>query len=134
MLSIGTHIGLLEYTLEQGLLVKTNLCNEPTFLDVKYLPKNVKELYAEKYQQFLLKFDGRVLDSRISSSDPNNYRAVIKHHAQTCLDMLETNTPIDSESQWKILVDHCRRWDQVYNLDARKLYPELNQLWDKYGY
>ena len=69
-----------------------------------------------------------------NESDPNNYQQVIKHHAQTCLDMLNTPLPADADSKHKQLVEHCSRWDNVYKLDARQLYPELNNLWDKYGY
>ena len=32
------------------------------------------------------------------------------------------------------LIQHCRRWDDVYKLDARALYPEFKELFDRYGY
>lgn len=134
LLSIGSHVGLLEYALEQKLILKTNFCNDPKFLDIKYLPADVKQLYKEKYQQFINQLADVNFDDNISASDPNNYRAVLKHHALTCLDMLNTSTPKDAKTQHKQLVEHCGKWDKVYKLDARKLYPELVDIWDKYDY
>lgn len=133
-LSIGSHVGLLEYALKQKLIVKTNFCNDPKFLDIKYLPAEVKKLYKEKYQLFVDRLADVNFDDKISASNPNNYQAVLKHHALTCLDMLDTPTPTDAETQHKQLVEHCGKWDKVYKLDARKLYPELVDIWDKYDY
>ena len=134
LLTVGTHVGMLEYALEKKLLVKTNFCNEPKFLDIRYLPTDVKELYKEKYQTFLEQLPVNTLDGTTSASDPNNYQSVIKHHAQTCVDMLNTDLPADADFQHQQLVEHCSRWDQVYNHNARTLYPELAEIWDQYGY
>jgi hypothetical protein len=32
------------------------------------------------------------------------------------------------------LVEHCKKWDGVYNYNARQLYPELKEIWDQYDY
>jgi hypothetical protein len=29
---------------------------------------------------------------------------------------------------------HCERWDRVYGYDARKLYPEFQEILDRYDY
>lgn len=134
LLTVGTHVGMLEYALENQLLIKSNFCNEPAFLDIKYLPADVKDLYKQKYQTFLSQLTVKSLDGTASASDPNNYQSVIAHHAQTCLDMLNTELPADAKAQHQRLVEHCSRWDQIYKLDAKALYPELVELWDKYGY
>lgn len=134
LLTIGTHISVLEFALEKGFLVKTNFCTNPKFLDIRYLPTSVKKLYKEKYQKFLENIVATTLHGTLSASDPNNYQQVIKHHAQTCLSMLNTSLPVDATLQHKTLVEHCRKWDAVYNFDARELYPELSDIWDKYDY
>jgi len=133
LLTVGSHVGMLEYALEQKLLVKANFCNEPEFLDIKYLPAEVKTLYTEKYKTFVEKLTDTTVGNA-SASDPNNFKAVIKHHALTCLAMLGTSTPSDYSDQHAKLVKHCRKWDNIYKHNARELYPELTQLWDKYGY
>jgi hypothetical protein len=47
---------------------------------------------------------------------------------------LEKPQPDNVDQLLQKLVNHCRRWDQVYNLNAKELYPELTEVWDKYGY
>lgn len=133
LLTVGTHVSMLEYALENKLLIKTNFCNDPEFLDIKYLPTNVKKLYKKQYRAFIDQIDDTV-NTNASMSDPNNYRSVIKHHALTCIDMLNTPLPKDAKLKYQQLVEHCSKWDKVYKLDARKLYPELVDIWDKYDY
>jgi hypothetical protein len=47
---------------------------------------------------------------------------------------LQEPQPQEAEHLLEQMVDHCRRWDQVYRLDARSLYPELTEVWDRYAY
>lgn len=133
LLSVGSYISLLEYALEHKLIVKSNACYEPSFLSIDALPTTVKNLYINKYKTFLNSLGG-LLTVDYNASDPTNYVSVIKDQAAMCLSMLETDTPADAEHQHKMLVEHCRKWDAVYNFDARTLYPELSEIWDRYGY
>ena len=45
-----------------------------------------------------------------------------------CLAVLQTPAPEDSAAELKNLVEHCKKWDQVYGYDARSLYPELIEI------
>jgi hypothetical protein len=67
-------------------------------------------------------------------SDPNNYAAVVKEQAEMISRVLQEPQPQEAEHLLEQMVDHCRRWDQVYRLDARSLYPELTEVWDRYAY
>lgn len=115
LLTIGSHVTMLEYALENKLLIKANFCTSPDFLDIRYLPTEVKKLYVKKYQQFVdnLPIAG---NKNFSSSDPNYYQEVLRHHALTCIDMLTTPEPADIIQKHQQLATHCRRWDNVYNL------------------
>ena len=59
---------------------------------------------------------------------------VVKEQAQMIKFLLESPAPVEADILLQQLVEHCRRWDKVYNYDARTLYPELREVWDKYGY
>jgi len=133
LLTIGSHVTMLEYALENKLLIKANFCTSPDFLDIRYLPTDVKKLYVKKYQQFVdnLPIAG---NKNFSSSDPNYYQEVLRHHALTCIDMLSTPEPADIIQKHQQLATHCRRWDNVYKLDARSTHPELMEIWDRYDY
>jgi len=134
LLTVGSYISLLEYSLKNNLIVKSNLCTRPEFLKIEMLPKDVKEMYKQQYVDFLKQFDNLSTDIDYNASDPNQHHQVIKEQAQLCLSLLNSATPSDSEQQLKALVDHCRQWDKVYKLDARSLYPELTDVWDRYAY
>lgn len=133
MLSVGYYTDLLQYALDKQLIVKSNLCSEPRFLSIEILPNSVKKIYAQKYEKFLSQF--RVpLQSGYNASDPNNAALIVQQQAQMCLSLLQSPTPDDSEQQLELMVRHCERWDKIYGLDARCLYPEFLEILDRYGY
>lgn len=134
LLTIGSHVSMLKYALEKKLLIKANFCTAPEFLDIRYLPTDVKKLYLKNYYDLVNELDGLDSGTVFSSSDPNHYRSVIKNHAMTCINMLNTSEQTDMFAQHEKLVKHCQRWDRVYQLDARELYPELQQIWDRHEY
>lgn len=134
LLTIGYYPGLLEYALNHQLIVKSNLCNDPRFLSAEILPKFIKQQYQTAYHDLLDQLCQVTVDSDYNASDPNNYRQSIKEQAIMCLNILQTPTPTDSESALHDMVQHCERWDQVYGYDARKLYPEFQEIFDQYGY
>jgi hypothetical protein len=134
LLSIGYYHTLLEYALEQQFLIKSNLCYSPKFLYAINLPDKVKQHYVRHYVELINQLSTVTTNSDFNASDPNNYQMSVKQEAEMCLQLLTTPAPPDQEQQLQQLVDHCRRWDQVYHLDARSLYPELAEVWDQYAY
>lgn len=133
-MTIGSYITLLKFALDNKLLIKSNICSNPRFFSVEILPKHVKEQYLLEYLDFDKKLNDIEFSNDYNISDPTNYLSVIKQQVATCINLLRTPTPIDSDQELKKLVNHCRRWDQVYKLNARDLYPELKEVWDKYEY
>jgi len=134
LLSIGYYHTLLEYALKHRLLVRSNLCYDPKFLYAINLPAEVKQLYAVKYVELIAQLDSIDTASDFNANDPHNFQVAIKRQAEMCLQILSTEQPADADAQLKLMVEHCRKWDQVYGYDARPLYPELSTVWDQYGY
>ena len=134
ILSIGYYPGLLEFALNQELIIKSNLCYNPRFLSAEILPKEIKRQYQLRY----LELQSRLVDVTVfgdyNASNPNNYQQVIKQQIEMCLNVLQTRTPRDSEQQLEAMVRHCERWDQVYGYNARDLYPEFKEILDRYDY
>jgi organic radical activating enzyme len=133
-LTIGYYVGLLQFALDNQLVVKSNLCYEPRFLNAEILPDKTKLLYQSYYQEFLTQFADVQANIDYNASDLNNYRLIIKEHAEMCLAILQTPEPNDYQHQIECLVNHCRKWDDIYGYDARVLYPELTEILDLYGY
>jgi organic radical activating enzyme len=132
-LTIGYYGTLLQYALQQKLLIKSLQVVEPKFMQVGVLPQAVRSQYLAQYTDILDQLNHTVsLD--YNASDPNNYQIVIKQQAQACVNLLnapETNNLTQLQTQ---LVDHCRKWDKIYNHSALVLYPELAEMWKCYAY
>ena len=132
-LTIGYHAGLIEYAFDKQLPIKSLLVSDPRFLDAEILPQNVKLQYLQKYVPLINKL-GATQVQDYNAMDPNEFRRNLAQQIEMCVTILSTPLPQDSEQQLQAMVEHCRRWDQVYQLDARALYPELTQIWDQYAY
>lgn len=133
-LTIGYYVGLLQYALDNQFIVKSNLCYDPDFLNAVVLPDKTKLLYQTYYQDFLKQFDNVNADIDYNASDPNNYKLIIKQQAEMCLSILQTPAPVNQATKLKKLVDHCKKWDNIYGYNARLLYPELTEILDYYEY
>lgn len=132
-LTIGYHADLIEYALNKNLNIKSLLVTTPRFLDAEILPQAVKLQYLQTYVPLIAKLSGHRA-SDYNAMDPNMIKANLAQHIETCVTILSTPVPADSEQQLQAMAEHCRRWDQVYHFDARKLYPELTEVWDRYAY
>jgi hypothetical protein len=133
-LTIGYYTQVLQYALDKNLIVKSNLCSDPRFLSAEILPTQIKLQYQQPYLALLDQLAKIKVDSDYNASDPNNYQRSVKEQAEMCLSMLQTTTPDDSEHELEAMVRHCERWDRVYGYDARLLYPEFEQILERYGY
>jgi hypothetical protein len=131
---VGYYAGLLKYALDKQLIVKALLCFDPAFLHPAVLPATVKQQYLESYLQLLDELTDIKINHDFNVSDPNNYAAVVKEQAEMISRVLQEPQPQEAEHLLEQMVDHCRRWDQVYRLDARSLYPELTEVWDRCAY
>lgn len=133
-LTVGYYYTLLEYCLEHKLLVKSLIVISPTWLDANILPDHVKQLYKIPYQKLLNKLDLVDTDADYNESDPNNYIHSIVMEAKQAICILKQNNPVNQQQEWTTLIEHCRKWDSVYKLDGPSLYPELAEIFKKYGY
>ena len=124
---------LLRYCLEKRLLVKGNLVYKPRMLMIQNLPKDIRQLYLQPYQDLLNDLDQtELLD--MNYSDRNNFIPVITNYVKLAIETLSADTNADSDEQLQKLVDHMKRWDEVYNYDAREVYPEWQDILDEHGY
>ena len=133
-LTIGYFPGLLEYCLDQSLIVKSLLVSTPRFLDAVILPDAVKHQYLKHYQTLVDQLNSIQIPVDYNTSDPNNHAMIVKEQAHMCMNILSQPAPADAEDLRHQMVEHCRKWDQVYGYDARELYPELAEMWTQYDY
>jgi sulfatase maturation enzyme AslB (radical SAM superfamily) len=130
ILTIGSYHQLLEYALTHSLVVKQLFVQKPLFLSPQLITNVVKQQYIKNFERLV----HQSTDRDFNHSDPNNSKLIISECAQSCINLLKLPPPDDAEVQLKKLVDHCRRWDQIYGYNARDVYPELIEIWDRYAY
>ena len=133
LLSIGYYHTLLEYCLEHRLLIKSLMAVSPTYLNADILPTDVRQAYLQKY----LALEDRLATVNVevfNESAVDNYEESVKIQVQQVIKLLNRSPSPDSESLLGAMVEHCKKWDQVYKFNARSLYPELDGVFLKYGY
>ena len=134
LLSIGKYYTLLEYCLENKLLIKSLLVTEPLFLDVSILPKEIKQQYLANYLSLLNRLANISIDDNYNESDINNYKHSIKIQVNQSINLLNQAEPSNQKKLLAEMVEHCRKWDPVYKYNALELYPELSEIFKTYGY
>jgi hypothetical protein len=110
------------------------MVSNPQYLDVVVLPPHIKAQYLPAFDQLLDELATVNTAADYNASDPNNVLPVIKDQVVQCRTALLTPQPVNADQLLDQLVQHCKKWDQVYKLDAREIYPELAEIWDRYGY
>ena len=106
----------------------------PQYLNIIMLPDHIKAAYLPEFDQLLEELATVNAATDYNASDPNNVLQVIKDQVTQCRFALLTPRPSDADQQLDQLVQHCKKWDQVYKLNAREIYPELVEIWDRHGY
>ena len=132
-LTIGYFPDLLRYALKKKLLIKSLLVYHPKFLSAEILPDDVKQVYLAKYKDIAKDINEQKL-ADYNASDPHNYLLIVQEQINECIETLSSPRSENSAILLDQLVKHCKKWDQVYNLDARKLYPEWREFLNLYGY
>lgn len=136
LLTIGYYPTLLEFCLEKNLVIRSLIFKSPEYYRPAILPEHIKNLYLEKYRDFLIRHDltDEDVESDYNESDPHQVRKIIKTQVLECIETLKSPEPLDSRYQLSEFVRWCRRWDQIHGYDARRLYPEFREILDEHGY
>jgi len=134
-LSISSYYTLLDFCLSNGLNVKSNLVTRPEFLQIKVLPKQIRQTYKKHYLNLINKYK---LDNNYTTdyneSNKNNYKRVISAEIEYMVSLLDSEDHIHADKLAKMLVAHCKKWDQVYRYNSLSIYPELETWLQSHGY
>ena len=135
-LSLRDYWTLLKLALDEGLMIKALPINEPPHLKPHVIPKEIRETYRQPYldliEEYDLDLDYDHID--INESDYSNQRNVVVDCVKQVLTYIDQPDPVDQKIQLKEMVKQMKTWDKEYDLDARTLYPELQEILDHNGY
>lgn len=133
LLTIGYYYTLLQFCLDNNLLIKSLVVSDPAYLKCSNLPNTIKEKYAGPYLELLNKLSEVDVSAEYNESEINNVDRSIKMQVIQSLKLLETTTA-DIHNSLVETVDWCKKWDTEYGFNAKELYPELEEVFTKYGY
>ena len=133
-LTIGSYHTLLRYALDHGFNIKSNLVYDPRYLAAEILPRQIRQSYWSRYQDLVDRVQHITLNRDYNASNPHNAQANVAFELRMVESVLHSEDAEDSDSALAQLISHCGRWDQIYALNARELYPEWTNILDRYGY
>lgn len=133
-LTIGYYHTVIDYCLTNKFLIKSLLVITPDYLNVNILPDAIKQQYLTHYYNLLDAVAEVDASTDFNESDPNNYVASIKIQIQQAISVLTAPTPKNQDKLLANMVSMCKRWDKEYKFNAIELYPELKEIFEKYGY
>ena len=121
-LSIGYYHTLLDFALEEKLLIKSLIVTDPSYLNPGVLPNKVRDQYIESYSKLFDQLSTVNIDVDYNESDTNNYQHSVKQQAHQVMGLLRSqNSNVGLEE----LAVKCRQWDKEFGFDLLELYPEF---------
>jgi hypothetical protein len=124
----------MRWALQKQFVVKSNILASPRFMDIAILPDHVKAAYLPAFVHMLQELDTVDTTQDFNASDHHNVSKIIKQQLTLCCTALTASRPSDADDLLQQLTEHCKKWDTVYMLDARTMYPELTEIWNQHGY
>ena len=136
ILSVGNYHTLLQYCLDNKLLIKSLCVDFPTHMNIRNLPKEIADRYIKVYEKFIKDNNLQNTQHHIdyNESDKHEYRKIVKKDVDVVLNILKSQRSNEAEDNIKELVYWCKRWDIVYKFDAKSLYPEFKEIFERYDY
>jgi sulfatase maturation enzyme AslB (radical SAM superfamily) len=125
-LSVGYYHTLLDFALEEQLLIKSLIVTDPEYLNPSVLSSRVRDQYIEPYVKLLDRLQEINIDVDYNESDPSNYQHTVKQQAQQVIQLLRS---WNSRAGMEELAVRCQQWDKEFGFDLIDLYPEfLNEI------
>jgi sulfatase maturation enzyme AslB (radical SAM superfamily) len=121
-LSIGYYHTLLDFALEEKLLIKSLVVTNPSYLNPSVLPDRVRDQYIEPYSKLFDQLSAINIDVDYNESDTSNYQHSVKQQAHQSMRLLRSR---DSNVGIEELAVKCRQWDKEFGFDLLELYPEF---------
>ena len=128
-LSIGYYHTLLEFALEEQLLVKSLIVTNPKYMNPDVLPYKVRDSYVEPYLKLLMKLNDVDINCDYNESDVNNYKQSIKTQVNQVIFMMRNSVKSIDRDLYDLFA-WSKRWDHVYEFDMFEYYPEFKEAYE----
>jgi len=128
-LSIGSYYTLLQYCIDNKLIIKSLIVERPSFMHVSILPDSVKQQYLLPYLDLLATLE-HVSNDSVNESVADKYLESIKMQVNRAIALLQSAQTVGIND----LVKFCMQNDIEYGYNALEIYPELADEFAQHGY
>ena len=135
-LSLRDYHTLIRFALDNNILIKSRMVDQPTHLRPNVIPKVIRDTWFTPYQNLIDEYQLDQISSVVdmNESHPDNVKIIAANTVKQALSFLELPNVDNQSTELKTMVGLMKIWDKEYKLDARMLYPELKDILDEYDY
>ena len=133
-LSVEHYDTLIDFVLENKLVIDHNSMFDTDHLCIDVLPKEYKSAIAEKIRiKYLDILQGSNSIDDLNLRNESHYQRSLKVHLEYVLHMLEKPEPINVEDLRKQFVSSLMSLETLYPKRFVELYPKLKDFYEKYS-
>lgn len=130
-LSVSSYHKLLQFCLDNDLIVDSNPLLNPDFLRSSILPDDIKNTVRESLEPYII--NGVKSSRDINLRNKDLIRSSISNNAQFVISQMYQMTPEIAMTRTR-LAKYCESWDRYRKYQIDEYVPELSDFLRKHGY
>jgi hypothetical protein len=136
-LTAPTFPELIEFFLDNNIMMESNICWDPAYLQIATLPIDIRKGYLPKFENLLARLEnliGHTNTDMVRSRTEEKNVLNLYSELDTVYKMLQAPEPDNADELRKQLIYWLDKWDRELDLDARDHYPEWTDFLNAYDY
>lgn len=133
-LSVMDYHNLLQFAIQHGLNIDSNVIDNPRFLAAWVLPKYLKDQITENLMHYCHDHDINTVDKITAIRSNTNDCSSVAINAAFVISQLNVPEPPDIEDLRRQLADFCTQFDSQRSLTLWQCAPEIAKWLELYGY
>lgn len=136
LLNVNNYDQYILWAWEQQLPIQGIPLTRPAYLAINVLPAKIRQNLIPQYQQVksVIQNQSNSIKTLTNGRDLGRLDLQLANECDAIIRMLESPEPENAELLRGQLVHWMTTWDQEFNLDAYKHYPEYQEFFESIGY
>lgn len=136
LLNVNNYDQYILWAWEQQLPIQGIPLTRPAYLAINVLPAKIRQNLIPQYQQVksVIQNQSNNIKTLTNGRDLGRLDLQLVNECDAIIRMLESPEPENAELLRGQLVHWMTTWDQEFNLDAYKHYPEYQEFFESIGY
>jgi MoaA/NifB/PqqE/SkfB family radical SAM enzyme len=137
LLNINNYNDYIEWAWNHKFSIQGIPLTRPEYLSINVLPLDLRKSFVHRYEKVknkILAEANRKTSVLVTGRDASRLDIQLVKECESMIYFLNQPDHVRQHQLQKELVFWLNRWDDVYNIDARKFYPEYSNFLDAIGY